>query len=472
MPYDMVKDFAPITLLATTPNLLVINNDVPAKTLEEFIELGKKRGKMTFASSGSGTSIHVSGELFKTMTGIDMKHIPYKGRASAIPDLLGGRVTMMFDNMPSSLPLVKEGKLRALGVTSASARRRRRRSRRSPNRACPASRRCRGSRCSRRPERRKPVDRQAAGRGEEDPERRTSRRGSPRSASRPVGSTPDELAAYQRAEIAKWAKVVKDRARRSRMSGAARSVLSPDRRRASARRRCACTLSVAGTSSSTVRATSRPPKRSPKNAARSVPMRSSFSANVAADADCRRLAAEVEARFGRVDVLVNNAGTTKFVAPRDLDGLDADDFQRIYAVNVIGAYQMVRALQPMLVRQPGAAIVNVSSIASMMGTGSSLAYMASKGALNALTSASRARSVPRSASTRSRPAWSRPPGCRRASAPSATRRPCRPTSARAALDAVITPEDVAEAAWFLGASAAKTTGEVVLLDAGVRLGRG
>ena len=119
MPYDMVKDFAPITLLATTPNLLVVNNDVPAKTLPEFIALGKREGKMTFASSGSGTSIHVSGELFKTMTGIDMTHIPYKGRATAIPDLLGGRVTMMFDNMPSSLPLVKEGKLRALGVTSA-----------------------------------------------------------------------------------------------------------------------------------------------------------------------------------------------------------------------------------------------------------------------------------------------------------------------------------------------------------------
>jgi tripartite-type tricarboxylate transporter receptor subunit TctC len=118
MPYDMVKDFAPVTLLATTPNLLVINNDVPAKTLTEFIALGKREGKMTFASSGSGTSIHVSGELFKTMTGIDMTHVPYKGRATAIPDLLGGRVTMMFDNMPSSLPLVKEGKLRALGVTS------------------------------------------------------------------------------------------------------------------------------------------------------------------------------------------------------------------------------------------------------------------------------------------------------------------------------------------------------------------
>ena len=119
MPYDMVKDFTPITLLATTPNMLVVHNDVPAKNLKEFIALGKKEGKMTFASSGAGSSIHVSGELFKSMTGIDMEHIPYKGRASAIPDLLGGRVTMMFDNMPSSLPLVKEGKLRALGVTTA-----------------------------------------------------------------------------------------------------------------------------------------------------------------------------------------------------------------------------------------------------------------------------------------------------------------------------------------------------------------
>jgi hypothetical protein len=151
MPYDMVKDFTPITLLATTPNMLVVHNDVPAKNLKEFIDLGKKAGKMTFASSGSGTSIHVSGELFKTMTGIDMEHIPYKGRATAIPDLLGGRVTMMFDNMPSSLQLVREGKLRALGVTSAQ---------RSPaapeiptiaEQGLPGSRRCRGSRCSRRP---------------------------------------------------------------------------------------------------------------------------------------------------------------------------------------------------------------------------------------------------------------------------------------------------------------------------------
>jgi tripartite-type tricarboxylate transporter receptor subunit TctC len=113
-----VRDFAPVSLLATMPNMLVVHNAVAAKNLQAFIALGKREGKMSFASSGSGTSIHVSGELFESMTGIDMEHIPYKGRASVIPDLLGGRVTMMFDNMPSCLPLVREGKLRASGVTS------------------------------------------------------------------------------------------------------------------------------------------------------------------------------------------------------------------------------------------------------------------------------------------------------------------------------------------------------------------
>ena len=151
---------------------------------------------MTFASAGSGTSIHVSGELFKTMTGIDMTHIPYKGRATAIPDLLGGRVTMMFDNMPSSLPLVKEGKLRALGVTSAQALAG---GARDPDdrRAGPA--RLRGGVVVRavRAGRHAEADRrQAAGRGEEDPRSRPrSARSSPRSAStssprRPRSSPP------------------------------------------------------------------------------------------------------------------------------------------------------------------------------------------------------------------------------------------------------------------------------------------
>ena len=210
MPYDMVKDFAPVTLLATTPNLLVVHNDVPAKTLAELIALGKREGKMTFASAGSGTSIHVSGELFKTMTGIDMTHIPYKGRASAIPDLLGGRVTMMFDNMPSSLPLVKEGKLRALGVTSL------KRSPAAPEIPTIAEQGLPGFEA---------VSWFALFAPAGTPKSFIDRLqaevkkilAAPEVAKRlaeiglePVASTPEELAAYQRAEIVKWAKVVKE----------------------------------------------------------------------------------------------------------------------------------------------------------------------------------------------------------------------------------------------------------------------
>ena len=210
MPYDMVKDFAPVTLLATTPNLLVVHNDVPAKSVAELIALGKREGKMTFASAGSGTSIHVSGELFKTMTGIDMTHVPYKGRASAIPDLLGGRVTMMFDNMPSSLPLVKEGKLRALGVTSL------KRSPAAPDIPTIAEQGLPGFEAvswfalfapTGTP--RAVVDRLQAEVKKilvsPDVAKRLTDIGLDT-----VGSTPDELAAWQRAEIAKWAKVVKD----------------------------------------------------------------------------------------------------------------------------------------------------------------------------------------------------------------------------------------------------------------------
>lgn len=118
MPYHPQKDFTPVIFLASTPNLLVVNNSVPAKTTSELVALAKKE-PLTFGSSGSGTSIHLSGELFNTMAGVKMQHIPYKGRAAAIPDLLGGRITMIFDNMPSALPLVKSGELRAIAVTSA-----------------------------------------------------------------------------------------------------------------------------------------------------------------------------------------------------------------------------------------------------------------------------------------------------------------------------------------------------------------
>jgi tripartite-type tricarboxylate transporter receptor subunit TctC len=210
MPYDMTRDFTPVSLLASTPNMLVVNNNVPAKNLKEFIDLGKKEGKMTFASSGSGTSIHVSGELFKTMTGIDMQHIPYKGRASAIPDLLGGRVTMMFDNMPSSLPLVREGKLRALGVTSA------KRSPAAPDIPTIAESGLPGFEAvswfalfapANTP--RPIVDKLQAEVSKilkmPDVSKKLLDLGL-----EPSGSTPDELAAYQKTEIAKWSKVVKD----------------------------------------------------------------------------------------------------------------------------------------------------------------------------------------------------------------------------------------------------------------------
>ena len=195
-------------------------------------------------------------------------------------------------------------------------------------------------------------------------------------------------------------------------------------------------------------------------------------ADVSSDADCRRLASEVESRFGRVDVLVNNAGTTKFVALKDLDGLEADDFQRIYSVNVIGPYQMSRALVPLLKRNPVTGIVNVSSIAGLMGTGSSIAYMASKGALNAMTVGLARALGPDIRVNAIAPGLVETPWLKNGLGAERYAQTVQSYKARAALDAVMSPEDVADAAWWLGAGAAKTTGEVLLLDAGLRLTRG
>ena len=194
-------------------------------------------------------------------------------------------------------------------------------------------------------------------------------------------------------------------------------------------------------------------------------------ADVSSDADCRRLAAETEAHFGRTDVLVNNAGTTKFVAATDLEGLDAEDFQRIYAVNVIGAYQMSRALVPLLRRQDGGGIVNVSSIASMMGRGSSLAYIASKGALNALTVGLARALGPDIRVNAIAPGLVETQWLQQGLGAERYAQAVQAYKARAALDAVIASEDVADAAWWLGAGALKTTGEVLLLDAGVKITR-
>jgi tripartite-type tricarboxylate transporter receptor subunit TctC len=119
LPYDPVKDFQAVTLVALVPNVLEVNPQVPAKTVKELIDLAKKSpGKLNFASSGSGTSIHMSGELFKLMTGADIVHVPYKGSAPALTDLMGGQVDLMFDNLPASIGFIKGGKLRPLAVTT------------------------------------------------------------------------------------------------------------------------------------------------------------------------------------------------------------------------------------------------------------------------------------------------------------------------------------------------------------------
>ena len=124
LPYDPVKDFAPVTVVADVPNVLVLNEAFAAKNnindVKSFIAYAKANpGRMNMASSGNGTSIHLAGELFKTQTKTFMVHIPYRGSAPAMTDLIGGQADLMFDNLPSAMPYIKTGKLRALALTSS-----------------------------------------------------------------------------------------------------------------------------------------------------------------------------------------------------------------------------------------------------------------------------------------------------------------------------------------------------------------
>jgi tripartite-type tricarboxylate transporter receptor subunit TctC len=120
MPYDPMTDFAPVMMVARMPNLLVVHPSVPANNVAELIALAKARpGALAFASAGNGTTQHLAGELFKKMAGVDMIHVPYKGNAPAVTDLVGGQVQVMFDNIPVSLQQVRAGKLRALAVTGS-----------------------------------------------------------------------------------------------------------------------------------------------------------------------------------------------------------------------------------------------------------------------------------------------------------------------------------------------------------------
>ncbi|QJR11217.1 hypothetical protein DSM104443_02290 [Usitatibacter rugosus] len=119
LSYSPARDFAPVSYTSLITNVLVVNPAVPVKTVQELIAAAKaKPGSLTFASSGSGSSTHLTGELFKAMAGVDVLHVPYKGSSQALVDVISGQVTMLFDNAPSSIPFIQQGKLRALGVTS------------------------------------------------------------------------------------------------------------------------------------------------------------------------------------------------------------------------------------------------------------------------------------------------------------------------------------------------------------------
>jgi len=120
LPFNFIRDIAPVAGIMRVPNVMEVNPSIPAKNVTEFIAYAKANpGKINWASSGNGTSVHLSGELFKSMTGTDLTHVPYRGSAPALTDLIAGTVHVMFDNMPSSLQHIKGGKLRALGVTTA-----------------------------------------------------------------------------------------------------------------------------------------------------------------------------------------------------------------------------------------------------------------------------------------------------------------------------------------------------------------
>jgi len=119
LSYDPIGDFAPVTLLITQPNMMCVPNSSPAKSVKEFIAYcNENRGKVTYASSGNGTTLHLCGELFKRLAKVEMTHIPYRGGAPAINDLIPGRVDVIFDNMPTVLSHVKAGSLRGLAVTT------------------------------------------------------------------------------------------------------------------------------------------------------------------------------------------------------------------------------------------------------------------------------------------------------------------------------------------------------------------
>jgi 3-oxoacyl-[acyl-carrier protein] reductase len=193
-------------------------------------------------------------------------------------------------------------------------------------------------------------------------------------------------------------------------------------------------------------------------------------ADVSKDEDCRRMVAAAVEKWGRIDALINNAGTTQFVNHANLDGLDADDFHRIYAVNVIGPFQMTRAVTPHMKAAGKGAIVNVSSIAGVMGVGSSIAYTASKGALNTMT-LSLARALgPEIRVNTICPGFIQGRWLRAGMGDAAYEAGVAQQERSTPLHRAGTPEDMAQAAVWFVEGADLITGEILIVDAGAHLG--
>ena len=209
--WDAVKDFAPVSLVATVPNILVVNNSLPVKSVKDLIAYAKANpGKLNYGSPGNGSTAHLSMELFKTMTGTSLNHIPYKGSAGVLADLMGGQISATMDNIPVYLPQVKAGKIRALAVSPA------KRTPAAPELPTVAEAGVAGYDSGAwfgllaptgTP---KPVvDKLAAETARilklADVSRRISELGA-----EPIGSTPERFAAHIKSEIARWAKVIRD----------------------------------------------------------------------------------------------------------------------------------------------------------------------------------------------------------------------------------------------------------------------
>ena len=212
MPFDPPKDLAPITNLLRVPLILAVNPSVPAKNLQELIAYIKsQKGKVQYASSGNGTPQHLTGELFKSTAKLDMIHVPYKGSAPAITDLVGGHVPIMFDSAIAILPQIKAGKVRPIAITSA------KRSSILPDVPTFAEAGMKGVRVLcvvrllRAGQDAAGHRRQAQRRGAQGHEEaRTGRRSWPTPGSEYVGETPAQFAEFMKAEATKWAKVVKE----------------------------------------------------------------------------------------------------------------------------------------------------------------------------------------------------------------------------------------------------------------------